>query len=198
MAGFNEYYKSNRRKNPLRWPDIDVVRLISKSLPPDGGNVLDLGCGEGRNLRFLLDCGYQPLCIDASEEALRLVHELYGLPADRLIQSDAITALEKIGSSTFDLILCWGLSHYVDNTKNLLGNIRRILKDSGSLVMSFSADDDQRPRAAEIMKLFSYTDVHIAITESNFDIQDFGKMTMIDYTKDIVASYFWVRASPKA
>jgi SAM-dependent methyltransferase len=195
MAGFNDYYKTHRKKKPLRWPDVDVVRLISKAQIAPNAAVLDLGCGEGRNLRFLLDCGYLPLCVDASEEGLRLVKELYSLPDNRLIQSDAIAALEGMEPSSFDLVLCWGLSHYVEDTNDLLKNLRRVLKNDGSLVMSFSARDDQRPRADEIKILFEKDDVIALFNRNNIEVQDFGKTTMIDYNNTLTASYFWVRAT---
>ena len=194
MTKFNEYYKLNRKKNPLRWPDVDVVRLVSKASPHPGGGVLDLGCGEGRNVRFLIDCGHQPLCVDSSGEALSIAQELYSLDDNKIVHSDAISALEKMDDSTFDLVLCWGLSHYVDDTKSLLSNIRRVIKDDGSLIMSFSATDDQRERADDVKKLFSDVEVQKLMDENTFTIQDFGKTTMNDYKNNVIASYFWVRA----
>lgn len=195
MTKFNEYYKLNRRKKPLLWPDIDVVRLVSKASLPIGGDVLDLGCGEGRNLRFLIDCGHKPVCVDASEEALGLVRKLYGVDEKKLICSNAIIALEKIEPSTIDLVLCWGLSHYIEDVSNLMRNVRRVIKDGGTLVMSFTATTDQRPRADDIEHLFTEIDVRRYMEESHFEILDFGKTTMTDYNKNITASYYWIRAT---
>lgn len=61
---------------------------------PEGGYVLDLGCGPGRASVRLRDAGYRVDPIDASAEMVRLARETHDLPA-RQATFDNITGTDK-------------------------------------------------------------------------------------------------------
>ena len=60
-------------------PDGDL-RAFMAALP-DGGEVLDLGCGPGRSSALLKDAGFRVDAMDASEGMIRTAAERYGVTA---------------------------------------------------------------------------------------------------------------------
>ena len=45
---------------------------------PEGGRILDLGCGSGRDSRAFLNAGYQVTAVDGSVELCRIASEFIG------------------------------------------------------------------------------------------------------------------------
>jgi tellurite methyltransferase len=78
--GWQRYYAATRDAPPaplLVW----AVRLL-----PDGGDALDLGCGAGNDVRYLLRHGFQVTAVDAQAAALDALAPLAG-PDLRLVHS---------------------------------------------------------------------------------------------------------------
>ena len=68
---WNSIYMANR---PMRWwPSESLIRYVSQVFGQDGGKglqALEIGCGTGRNLWFLAECGFSVYGIDVSNAAL--------------------------------------------------------------------------------------------------------------------------------
>ena len=47
---------------------------------PDGGLILDLGCGSGRDSKVFLEKGYRIVAVDGSEKMCRAAREYIGHP----------------------------------------------------------------------------------------------------------------------
>lgn len=88
--------------------------------------ILELGCGDGLNLKVLQGLGCKNIFgLDNSEELLK---RILGIP---VILSDA----SNIGlrSDCFDVVFIDSLLHHLYNIRDCLKEVRRILKPSGSL-----------------------------------------------------------------
>ena len=65
-----DYYNNNALNFIEGTVNVDTGPLRERFLKyiPDGGNVLDLGCGSGRDSKCFKEAGYQVSAIDASQE----------------------------------------------------------------------------------------------------------------------------------
>ena len=102
-----------------------------------GSRVLDVGCGSGRDLRALVDAGFDGHGVDASEEMLREARCLHATLADR-IRRDSLPALSSMGDASVDGILCWAVLMHVPEEQlfDTVFNLRRVLKAGGRLLIS--------------------------------------------------------------
>ncbi len=70
---YDDRYRQVHSEN-LHWfaesPSRIVLETIEKFVVPKNGKILEIGCGEGRDARFLLNQGYQVLATDVSPAAV--------------------------------------------------------------------------------------------------------------------------------
>ena len=73
-----DYYNKNAEKFYTNTVGIELKNFYVKFLKyiPDGGKILDLGCGSGRDSLYFLQKGYDVTAVDASEEMVKLSSEL--------------------------------------------------------------------------------------------------------------------------
>ena len=103
-------------------------------LPPEGGSILDVGCGTGTHLETYNRREHILYGIDTSPSMLRVAKERLGDKAE-LIQADASEMPYK--SDFFDLILCMLVLHEMDDDvrSSVLGEMKRVLKDDGRILL---------------------------------------------------------------
>ncbi len=109
---------------------------------PEGGNILDAGCGSGRDSLYFLRQDYRVTAFDASEELVKLSARLTDLPVLKL------TFLELEFASEFDGIwACASLLH-IPRTEfdNALIRMTRGMKPNGVLYASFKYGDGEYER----------------------------------------------------
>lgn len=68
----NDFYASTIDADMSLWRD-EFERLL-----PDGGRILDAGCGSGRDSKAFIQHGFSVVSIDASKEMCKLASELTG------------------------------------------------------------------------------------------------------------------------
>ncbi|NRD74824.1 class I SAM-dependent methyltransferase [Shewanella sp. VB17] len=189
------HYKNIRSKAPFVWPDINVIRLLSKSSLTISSNVLDLGCGEGRNIRALHELGINTIvAVDQSKYALNVVNKLYGIVPEQLFCTDISHGLPMLQSSKFDLVLCWGLMHYLTKPEDTLREIHRVLADNGSAILSFSSKSDQRETVDNVCNYYEQTQIETLMQTAGFNIKSLGKITDQFISDGKIESYYWLMA----
>lgn len=82
----SDYYKAYEKryevvhKSGSLWeidkPTLEVYDTILKYNIKKNSKILDIGCGEGRDARYLLDKGYNVLGIDCASSAIKKCNEL--------------------------------------------------------------------------------------------------------------------------
>jgi len=79
-----QYYNDNSVEYAKAVNVADMDRTYERVLKyvPEGGTIVDIGCGSGRDLKHFKEAGYQPCGIDASEGMCRVAHEHSGCPVD--------------------------------------------------------------------------------------------------------------------
>jgi tellurite methyltransferase len=126
---------------PEQFGNIDIYlfdQLLRGRITP-GMTVLDAGCGNGRNLVYLLRQGCLVSGIDASSHAVALTRELAGkfapdAPSDRF-RVEQLDSLSFEGE-TFDAVICSAVLHFADGTphfRRMVDELWRVLAPGGLL-----------------------------------------------------------------
>ncbi|MCG3177277.1 MAG: Ubiquinone/menaquinone biosynthesis C-methyltransferase UbiE [Candidatus Omnitrophica bacterium] len=100
---------------------LDVVDKTCRDLKVR--TVLDVGCGTGRGVRYLLDKGYDACGVDPSEDLLDEARAK-GIAPDRLVRSDGERLPYADGS--FDAVTEFGVLHHVRHPERLVGEMLRV------------------------------------------------------------------------
>lgn len=117
----------------IEWP------CIQELLPElRGKSILDFGCGTGI-FTFLLEKYYpsKVIGIDLSEEMLKIAIAKgeEKKSSAQFVLGDA-SKLASYFDETFDLVFSSTTTHYLTNLDELFENIRRVLKEDGTCVLS--------------------------------------------------------------
>jgi SAM-dependent methyltransferase len=110
---------------------------------PAGGFVLDLGCGVGRHVVYLGDRGFRMAGIDISPSGIRLTRQVC---ADRRIGFEGRVSDMTVlpwADGIFDAALSISTIHHHrrEGIVRTLGQIRRVLKPGGMLLVDFPCTD---------------------------------------------------------
>lgn len=108
---------------------------------PDGGKVVDFGCGDGRVAIPLRALGYDVTAVDASPTMLdRLRQYDSGMPT---VVSDGTDLYGQLGKKTDAVVALAVLIHhgYAD-CLNLLAGLREAVKLGGTLILDWPISDE--------------------------------------------------------
>lgn len=139
-----EYYNQNAADYFEQTVDIDMQEYWDRftEIIPEGGSILDLGCGSGRDSEYFISRGFDVTAMDASEEmcALASIH----IGQDVLHLSFDEMDFDKV----FDGIwACASLLHVPsDQMEDIFTKVIRSLKINGVLFMSFQYGDFEGKR----------------------------------------------------
>ena len=113
-----------------------------------GFPVLDLGCGDGHDARFLTERGFPVIATDFSEKALEITRRT--APAAKTQNVDLTRGL-PFPDASFGVIVASLSLHYFpwQQTTEILAEVRRCLQPGGRLLARFNSTRDPRYRAAE-------------------------------------------------
>jgi len=128
------------------WKDFNPVvaaryEYTLKLIPSDAQKVLDIGCGDSYLLHRLALMGKEAWGVDTSHEGLlagqmecNKYHDKYSHSTINLIQATGFELPFKNGQ--FDMIILTEVLEHVVHPETLLGNIKRVLSHSGSMILS--------------------------------------------------------------
>ena len=111
---------------------------VSKKLDSPGcHSVLDVGCGTGSMLLRASDVGRDlALCgIDISPEMTRIAKSRLGDKADIGV-CDICSNQLRYDDASFDCVLCMTAFHHFSKPRRALGEIRRVIKPEGRLIIA--------------------------------------------------------------
>ncbi len=119
--------------------DIDIYLFdqLLKGRLNASMNVLDAGCGGGRNLVYFFRNGYETFAVDADKQAIQSVRRLASQLAPRLPEENFLVA-EISGlpfiNNQFDLVISSAVLHFAEDDAHfsrMLDEMWRVLKSGG-------------------------------------------------------------------
>ena len=115
---------------PVRaWIDAECRHLPARESRRAGFRVLDVGCGDGRFVKFAQEAGCQSTGMEIDPQSVRQARER-GLDVH---QGDAAHALELFGPSSFDWITLSHVIEHVHRPRQTLQILRSLLRGDGHL-----------------------------------------------------------------
>ena len=116
-----------------------TLKLISKySNAQESARVLDLGCGTGRfTIAMSTQLHYRVIGADSSEEMLAKAREK---DIEKAIEWDYQDAQDlRYNDGSFDVVFMSHLLHHVDSPLQVLIECKRVLIDSGVIIIRYGA-----------------------------------------------------------
>jgi len=133
--------------------DIYLFDQLLKERYKSTDNILDAGCGNGRNLYWFYQNEFKIYGIDKDPGSIAYLSTLYPNSKDNF----TISELNNISfeDNFFDHIISNAVLHFANNTnhfKVMFGELVRVLKVNGSLFIRMTSDIGIESKVSEISK----------------------------------------------
>lgn len=119
--------------------DVYLFDQFLKGRIRPGMKVLDAGCGDGRNLVYLMRAGFDVYGVDNAHESLQAVRRLARKVAPNLpetnFRADMVESL-SFPDATFDVVLSNAVLHYCrdeEHSTAMVTEMARVLRPGGML-----------------------------------------------------------------
>lgn len=126
--------------------DIYVLDQLLKGRIEDNMYVLDAGCGNGRNIRYLLQASCRVFGIDQAAEAISQVQEMAATVAPHLPKNNFVVADVNnmpFTDAQFEVVLCSAVLHFARSEahfREMVQELWRVLKPYGMLFCRLSTN----------------------------------------------------------
>lgn len=148
-TAYNDRYLQVHARN-LQWADSAPSPIVADTLTKygigQGSNILELGCGEGRDAAYLLEQGYNVLATDVSPEAIRYCREKFSDYAEHFQVLDCVAGTLD---AKFDFIYAVAVVHMLveDNDRaRFYGFLREHLNPGGAALVCSMGDGEMTCR----------------------------------------------------
>lgn len=172
-----DYYDRNAASFANGTLGVDMSHLYAEFLPrvPQGGVILDAGCGSGRDAVFFKQHGFTVVAFDASRELAALASKALGQPVSVMTFQD----LESVGE--YDAIwACASLLHVpTAEMDDVLRRLTRALRSGGILYASFKYGGTESDRKGRF-----FNDYHEAKFEAQLALHPDLALTKVWQTRD--------------
>ncbi|MDX3357733.1 class I SAM-dependent methyltransferase [Streptomyces sp. ME01-24h] len=139
---WDDFYADRSRPVPffVDKPDENLVEWLEQDLIPQGGRVLDLGCGPGRNARYLAERGFSVDAVDLSPTAIAWAQERAreAGAAVRFHRGDAFALVGTALRGPYDLVYDSGCFHHLPPHRRIsyLTLLDTVLAPGGHLALA--------------------------------------------------------------
>lgn len=165
-----DYYNNNAEQFFEQTYQVDMHSLYQQFLEhvPQGGSILDLGCGSGRDALAFKELGYQVDATDYSSELIDKARKLTGLNV-RLESFYELSETNKYHG----IWACASLLHCQrEQLVNVIERMLNALKSAGVIYMSFKYGADDREAGGR-----SFTDLDD--TQAQALLEQFDNVTLV-------------------
>lgn len=148
-TAYNDRYLQVHARN-LQWADSAPSPVVADTLTKygigQGSNILELGCGEGRDAAYLLEQGYNVLATDVSPEAIRYCREKFSDYAEHFQVLDCVAGTLD---AKFDFIYAVAVVHMLvedHDRARFYGFLREHLNPGGMALICSMGDGEMTCR----------------------------------------------------
>ena len=137
MSEFNWSEFARATKEGEHWPLMEkAAQLVGRP-----GDALDLGCGAGRDTRYLLAHGWRVTAVDSEPEAIAMLADL---PQEKLRAVRSSFEEFDYGSEQYDLVSAQFSLPFISSRRfgEVLGRIKRSIKSDGVFAGNFFGVND--------------------------------------------------------
>ncbi|GAB2612996.1 class I SAM-dependent methyltransferase [Belliella aquatica] len=110
-----------------------LLKAYIAAKPMVSGNLLEVGCGEGRGVEVLLEKVESYLGLDKIEEVITSLKAKFPNVA---FQQAVIPPFHNIASDTYDTVVSFQVIEHIEDDKLFLEEIYRVLKPGGKAIIS--------------------------------------------------------------
>jgi len=133
------YYNQNAHSFAASTVSVDFTATQARFTArlPQGGSILDFGCGSGRDTKHFLSQGFQVTATDGSEELCKLASQYTGIPVQQMLfqELDAVEQYDGIWA-------CSSILHLPqEELISVLEKMATALKPQGIIYTSFKYGD---------------------------------------------------------
>ena len=130
-----DYYNKNSEEYFNSTLNVDMTNTYKEflKLVPEGGKILDLGCGSGRDSMNFMKLGYEVTFVDGAKELAKRASVLLG-------KEVIVSTFEELElkEKFHGIWACASLLHIKrEDLKTVLNNLYNNLEDNGVFYMSF-------------------------------------------------------------
>ena len=126
--------------------DIYLLDQILKERYSKADKILDAGCGEGRNLVYFLNNGFDIYGIDKNEKAIEMLQ--FVARSKKVSVTDntfQVAGLENIPfeSNAFDHVICNAVLHFAESEahfEQMFSELIRVLQPEGSMFIRMTSN----------------------------------------------------------
>jgi tellurite methyltransferase len=122
--------------------DIYLLDHILKGTFEGKTKLLDAGCGEGRNLKYFINNGFDIYGIDSNPMAIKMAQMTYKAITANNFSVGNINSL-PYEDGFFDSIICMAVLHFAkdhDEFVVMLNELQRVLKPDGVILIRLATD----------------------------------------------------------
>ena len=116
--------------NPIHQRLLQAYYLAKEYIK---GDVLEIGCGEGRGLSLLANDAASYTAIDKIQEVIDKLSKEY--PKVKFIQTN-IPPLGDLADNSFDVVISFQVIEHIKKDKEYLKEIHRVLKPGGKAIIT--------------------------------------------------------------
>ncbi|MBC5991293.1 class I SAM-dependent methyltransferase [Pontibacter cellulosilyticus] len=124
--------------------DIYLFDQLLKGRISKGVKLLDAGCGEGRNIQYLIQAGVKVYGADVSAEAIDKVKSMASELAPALSPKNFVVAdlsAVPFADAAFDVVICSAVLHFAkseEHFRSMVQELWHVLKPGGMLFCRLS------------------------------------------------------------
>ena len=181
----NEYFQATAHLDPSPF-----LTPLAKRLAP-GATILDVGCGSGRDLRWLADHGFKPT---GFEQAPKLAKMAKTFCQQNIIEGNFSSY--DFSTLKFDAILLIGALVHLqpEDLPTVLLHICEALHENGLVNLSMKEGSGQQISTdGRIFTLWGPQDLESIFTEIGFQVLDFSRFTSALNDQDVWLNYILTR-----
>lgn len=132
MRHFNETASDYNNSDDGKFVKEMYATLVDEIQKSESGKILDVGCGNGNLFKMLPDDKYELFGVDFSKN---MILEAKNSCKGKATFSVADAEMLPFEDNTFDIVVCNASFHHYIHPDAVLGEIRRVLKNGGRLLI---------------------------------------------------------------